>query len=148
LTSPLDNLITEIDTFLGIENAPLSLIPNLPLFIQDIPPWLPEEDVRYLETKGIFNVPNVSLRLELLKVFVENVYPFLPVLDLESFLLSVVFKGGAQKVSLLLFHAVMFSGLAFIEAKYLHNAGYRSRKQARKEFFLKARVCSLHLKIV
>jgi hypothetical protein len=82
---------------------------------------------------------------ELLRAFVESVYPFLPVLDLASFLRAVISQGEAndddsQPVSLLLFHAVMFSATAFVDLKHLHNAGYATRKDAREQFYLRARV--------
>ncbi|EAW24605.1 fungal specific transcription factor domain-containing protein [Aspergillus fischeri NRRL 181] len=100
---------------------------------------IPEEDMEYLEFKGVFRVPDTILRHELLKAFVESVYPFLPVLDLESFLLPVISNDGVQTVSLLLFHAVMFSATAFVQLKHLHNAGYETRKEAREQFYLRAR---------
>ncbi|RHZ49044.1 fungal specific transcription factor domain-containing protein [Aspergillus thermomutatus] len=139
LTRPLDNLVTELHDFLGLGHPSLSFVPVLPRFIRSMSEDIQEEDMEYLEFKGVFRVPDTILRHELLKAFVESVYPFLPVLDLESFLLPVISNDGVQTVSLLLFHAVMFSATAFVQLKHLHNAGYETRKEAREQFYLRAR---------
>lgn len=141
LTKPLDNLVTELHDFLGLGHSSLGFVPVLPQFVQSLPGNVPEEDMEYLEIKGVFRLPDIIFRHELLKAFVENVYPFLPVLDLESFLLPIILNDGAQPVSLLLFHAVMFSATAFVELKHIHNAGYETRKELREAYYLKARVC-------
>lgn len=141
LTKPLDNLVTELHDFLGLGHSSLAFVPVLPQFIQRLPENVPEEDMEYLEIKGAFRVPDTIFRHELLKAFVENVYPFLPVLDLESFLLPIVSNDGAQPVSLLLFHAVMFSATAFVELKHIHNAGYETRKELREAYYRRVRVC-------
>lgn len=137
---PLDNLVAEVHDLLGSGGLPPWSKPILPLFLQDTPPWLSDEDLEYLDVKGVFKIPETKLCRELLTAFVEHVYPFLPVLDLDSFLHAVVRNDGVEKTSLLLFHAVMFSAVAFVDSTHLHDAGFRSRIEARKHFFQKARV--------
>ncbi|KAI3058779.1 transcriptional regulator family: Fungal Specific TF [Aspergillus niger] len=158
LTGPLDNLVRELHDFLGLEvdtemgkgKAMLSgssfIFPSykldLPEFIQALPKRVEWEDRVFLESKGVFSLPELVLRRELLRAFVENVYPFLPVLDLHSFLASAVNEKTIDcrsPISLLLFHAVMFSATAFVELKHLFCAGYTSRKEAREQFYLRAR---------
>jgi len=65
----------------------------------------------------------------------------MPVLDLHDFVMIIDSGNGALgRISLILYHAVMFAGCAFVDMHHLYNAGYTSRKQARKEFFNKTRV--------
>ncbi|KAL3428968.1 fungal-specific transcription factor domain-containing protein [Aspergillus tetrazonus] len=158
LTQPLDNLISELHNILGLDMdaaigmgghiradslyTPAAFEARLPAFIQAMPESVTGSDTQFLESKGVFSLPDPVLRDELLCSFVENVYPFLPVLDLHSFLVSAVGETDAlcsNPISLLLFHAVMFSATAFIEVKHLHAAGYASRKQAREQYYLRAR---------
>ncbi|KAF9894425.1 hypothetical protein FE257_007928 [Aspergillus nanangensis] len=137
---PLDNLIATAHQLLDPPLPPRSLQSSiLPAYIEDLP-YLQPEDAQYLAVKGAFTLPDTTLRNELLNTFVHNVYPYVPLLDLNTFLQSIADNDGRQRVSLLLFHAVMFSSTAFIEPEHLHRAGYASRKALRKEFFQKARV--------
>lgn len=142
-TGPLDNLLAEVHNLLGPEKSPFLERPVLPLFLQDIPSGPPGEDVQYLDAKGVFDIPNAKLCQELLTVFVEHVYPFLPALDLESFLQAAIRNDGVKQINLLLFHAVMFSATSFVRWTHLQQAGYQSRKDARRHFFQKTRVTQL-----
>jgi len=40
----------------------------------------------------------------------------------------------------LVFQAIMFSGVASVDKKYLEAAGYATRREARRDFFQKTRV--------
>lgn len=141
LTGPLDNLIAEVNSFLG-PGPPLFSKPNLPYFIQDIPSQIGEEEIHYLGSKKAFEIPERVLCQELLRSFIEHVYPFLPVLDLKDLLMAFCHDGKPTKTSLFLFQAVMFSAAAFVDMDHLRKAGYRSRKEAREELFSKTRVGS------
>jgi hypothetical protein len=136
---PLDNLIATAHELLDPPLPRAICSSLLPAYIADLP-YLPFEDVQYLAAKDVFEFPDVTLRNELLKTFVHNVYPYIPLLDLRPFLGAIACNDGSKPVSLLLFHAVMFSSTAFIEPEHLHRAGYTSRKAARQEFYQKARV--------
>lgn len=136
---PLDNLIATAHELLD-PPLPRSISSSiLPAYIEDLP-YLPFEDLQYLAAKNVFSFPETTLRNELLKTFVHNVYPYVPLLDLPTFLQAITANDGSRRISLLLFHAVMFSSIAFIEPEHLHRAGFNSRKEARKAFFQKARV--------
>jgi hypothetical protein len=50
--------------------------------------------------------------------------------------------GESGQISLLLFQAIMFAGTAVVDMQLLRSAGYSNRKNARKAFFQKVRVCS------
>jgi hypothetical protein len=114
---------------------------KLPGYIRGLPQRLPSEDVEYLTAKGALTIPNVELRNELLKSYIQYVHAYMPLLDLEEFLHIIARHDGTHRTSLLLFQAVMFAGTAFVDIKHLRAAGYSSRKAARKAFFHRARVC-------
>ncbi|CAG7939766.1 unnamed protein product [Penicillium nalgiovense] len=144
--APLANCKLVAHNLLGfpVPGLPDSIPPAyesaLPPFIQRLPVNLPHKDIWYLAEEGVFALPSDSLLKELLKTFVLHVYPYLPVLDLPPFLEAIANNDGKSHVSLLLFHAAMFSSIAFVDPKYIHSAGYTSRKDARQEFFRKARI--------
>lgn len=100
------------------------------------------EDIGHLWKKGALSVPESAFRNELLRSYIEFVHPYMPLVELHE-LLRIVDKGTGEngRVSLLLFQAVMFTGVAFVDMSYLTAAGYATRKSARKAFYLKARVC-------
>jgi hypothetical protein len=112
----------------------------LPNYIQAIPPRIMTEDLEYLQKKGAFHIPELALRNELLRCYVQYVHPFAPILDLEEFLGIVNKDEATDTVSLLLFQAVMFAGTAYIDMRYLLAQGYMTRKAARKAFFDKVKL--------
>ncbi|KAF2131603.1 hypothetical protein P153DRAFT_416575 [Dothidotthia symphoricarpi CBS 119687] len=114
---------------------------ELPKFIKPLPTKIGPEEIEYLGKKGALSVPKGLLRSEMLRVYIEFVHPYMPLLDLHDFLSAIDRPdGGKGKVSLILFQAVMFAGSAFIDMQHLHAAGYATRKEARKDFFQKTRV--------
>jgi hypothetical protein len=113
----------------------------LPDYIRPLPAKFLEVDIDFLQAKGALDIPEVELRNELLKSYIQYVHPFMPLLDLDEFL-GIILRGDASsQLSLLLFQAVMFAGTAFVNIRHLHAAGYDTRKEARKAFFRRARVC-------
>ncbi|KAJ5166551.1 Cutinase transcription factor [Penicillium canariense] len=112
----------------------------LPDYIRGLPARLQKEDIDYLAAKGALTIPDVSLRNELLKAYIHYVHTYMPLLDLEEFLQTIVQNDGIHRISLLLFQAVMFAGMAFVDMKHLQAAGYQTRKAARKIFFHRARL--------
>lgn len=65
----------------------------------------------------------------------------MPLLDMQEFLAIVNTTDGSRgQVSLFLYQAVMFAATAFVDMKHLRDAGFASRKAARKAFFQRARV--------
>ncbi|KAJ5092206.1 hypothetical protein NUU61_007076 [Penicillium alfredii] len=140
-TLPLANVTSQIQQLLdpsfGNVRAANSFLPD---YIRGLPTRLQKEDIDYLATKGALTIPDVGLRNELLKSYVHYVHTYMPLLDLEEFLQTVVSNDGIHRISLLLFQAVMFAGMAFIDMKHLHAAGYQTRKAARKIFFQRARL--------
>lgn len=64
----------------------------------------------------------------------------MPVLDLAAFLSPISRCDGSELVSLLIFQAVMFASIAFIDLEYLTVRGYPNRRAARSIFFDRARL--------
>lgn len=65
----------------------------------------------------------------------------MPLIDLSEFLSIVNSRDGlCGQVSLFLYQAVMFAATAFVDMKPLRDAGYATRKIARRAFFQKTRV--------
>ncbi|KAF2667475.1 hypothetical protein BT63DRAFT_374859 [Microthyrium microscopicum] len=116
-------------------------LPNIPYFIKPLPPRIGPDETAYLEKKGALTVPGTALRNELLRAYIEFVHPYMPLVDLYDFVMIIESGNGALgRISLILYHAVMFAGSAFVDMQHLFNAGYSSRKQARKDFFNKTRL--------
>jgi hypothetical protein len=98
------------------------------------------DDIEYLQKKGALTIPDAGLRNELLRSYAQYVHPYMPLLDLKDFLTPVEKNDGSSVVSLLLFHAVMFAGTAYIDMRFLQAQGFETRKAARKVFFQRARL--------
>ncbi|KFY06520.1 hypothetical protein V491_08588, partial [Pseudogymnoascus sp. VKM F-3775] len=64
----------------------------------------------------------------------------MPLIELREFL-GIVEEGTGDsgRISLLLFQAVMFTGVAFVDMSHLTTAGFATRNKARKAFYLKSR---------
>lgn len=119
-------------------------IVQLPPFVRPLPSKIPADDIRYLHAKGALSIPCLSLQNALLRAYIEYVHPYMPLMDLVPFL-SVInrYDAAEGQISLFLYHAVMFSATAFVDMRHLREAGYATRKAARKAFFLKTRVSQL-----
>ncbi|KAK4250270.1 fungal-specific transcription factor domain-containing protein [Corynascus novoguineensis] len=112
-----------------------------PAFIKTIPDRVLAEDRQYLTQKQVFSLPSLPLQNALIAAYVEYVHPYMPLLELHDFLRVVNDRSGASgKISLFLYHAVMFSATAFVDETLLKDAGYDSRRDARRAFFSKTRL--------
>jgi hypothetical protein len=115
--------------------------PQFPAFLRPLPNKIAPEDVDYLKIKGALSVPTLPLQNALLQAYVEYVHPYMPLMDLNSFLGIVSSRDGQNgQTSLFLYQAVMFAASAFVDMRYLREGGYTTRKAARKSFFQRTRV--------
>jgi hypothetical protein len=96
----------------------------LPAYIKPLPSRFGNDDITYLQNKGALAVPDRELRNELLRSYAEYMHPFMPLLDLHRFVRIIDQNDGVQQVSLLLFQAVMFAGIATVELRFLEAAGH------------------------
>ncbi|KAF7557438.1 hypothetical protein G7Z17_g748 [Cylindrodendrum hubeiense] len=114
-------------------------VSRFPVFIRPLPPHITSHDLDYLAGKDALTIPDDVMRNELLRAYAEIVHPFMPALDLHGFLNSVL-EPRPNSVSLLLFQAVMFASVAFIDVELVQSRGFSSRKAARKVFFNRVRL--------
>jgi hypothetical protein len=114
--------------------------PMLPAYIKPLPDRFGNDDITYLQNKGALTIPNVELRNELIRCYAEVIHPFMPLLDLHDFVATIDCNDGSKQVGLLLFQSVMFAGVASVNMRHLENAGYTSRRDARRDFFNKTRL--------
>ncbi|CAH0057280.1 unnamed protein product [Clonostachys solani] len=114
----------------------------LPPYIRPLPPRLKAADLYYLMAKDALSIPDEELQRQLLRQYIQHVHPFMPILDLADFLLPIACRDASSgsPVSLLLFQAVMFAGVAYIDFEYCASRGYDHRKSMRKHFLDKVRV--------
>jgi len=109
---------------------------QLPAFVRPLPSKISPEDVQYLALKGALTLPNITLQNALFQCYIEYVYPYMPLIDLHDFLSIVDRRDGVNgQTSLLLYQSIMFSATAFVDMRHLREAGFPSRKAARKAFF-------------
>ncbi|KAH7152358.1 fungal-specific transcription factor domain-containing protein [Dactylonectria estremocensis] len=145
--SVFDNLRTPqfLNSLEEPDNASTSSSSNtgsrLPAFLRPLPTKIAAEDVKYLHIKGALSLPTLPLQNALLQAYVEYVHPYMPLMDLNSFLGTINSRDGRNgQTSLFLYQAVMFAASAFVDMKHLREGGYPTRKAARKSFFQKTRL--------
>lgn len=109
----------------------------LPPFVET--PKLAKDDLSYLRRKGALDIPEWGLMTELLTSYCNWIHPQLPMLDLKR-LLETIFGIQKQKLSLLLFQAVLFAGAAFVDEEILMVHGYDSKLQAQDQLFQRVKV--------
>ncbi|KAL5329674.1 hypothetical protein ACEPPN_003189 [Leptodophora sp. 'Broadleaf-Isolate-01'] len=128
--------------------------PSYDIF-EKFPPHLEAADLAYLHSHDALNIPTECFQIALLGGFVDFVYPRMPILDLEEFLSivknsnGVVGRGGranglasfsTKKLSLLLFQAILFTGVEFVSTKTLSEEGFETREVAREALFNRVRL--------
>ncbi|KAJ9620697.1 hypothetical protein H2204_012183 [Knufia peltigerae] len=112
-----------------------SLQPDLPSYIAALPSGLDPDVLRFLQHKGALVPPSLMMTDELIRAYVCYVHPFMPLLDMGPFFRAIDSEGVNTKVSILLFQAVMFAGVTFVNKECLKRAGFQSHNQARTAFF-------------
>ncbi|KLU88326.1 cutinase transcription factor 1 beta, partial [Magnaporthiopsis poae ATCC 64411] len=139
-----NNLFGDIRTaqFLSsLEEPDLFLYSQLPAFVKPLPGRLTSDDIKYLHAKGALSLPELGLQNALLQAYVEFVHPYMPLIELHDFLNAIHSRDGlCGQISLFLYHAVMFAATAFVDIRHLQEAGYPTRKAARKFYFAKTRL--------
>ncbi|KAJ5648706.1 fungal-specific transcription factor domain-containing protein [Penicillium lividum] len=113
---------------------------HLPPYIKPMPRHITDRDISYLADKDALTIPDNVLRDEILRAYVTIVYPFMPTVDLEDFLMPIIQGDERGSVSLILFQAVMFASVGFVDTMLLQARGYSSKKAARKVFFGRVRL--------
>ncbi|KAJ5753600.1 uncharacterized protein N7511_007753, partial [Penicillium nucicola] len=136
----LENYVSIMNQLLGPKppDRPPSL--NAPRYVSELPARLEASDMDYLESKGALCLPTAPFRKQLLRSYILWVHPQVPALDLPRFLRAIAANDGKDRISLLLFHAVMFAASAFVDISHIQDEGYVSRKAAREVLFRRVKV--------
>ncbi|KAM5352910.1 hypothetical protein ACJ41O_005632 [Fusarium nematophilum] len=102
------------------------------------------EDVDYLHLKGALSIPDSAFCTALLQAFSDYIYPCMPILSINALMDCITqqttFTGGCERMSLLLFQAVLFAAIPFVQTDLLFKAGYSSRREARMLHYQRTRV--------
>lgn len=109
-------------------------------FVRPPPPSLPAEDVIFLARKMAFSAPPQSLMLEILTSYCNFVHPQLPVVKSQDICCPCTERGGASKMSALLFQAIMFTGAAYVPVEKLRLCNIASQRRAQDLFYKRAKV--------
>ncbi|KAF2626049.1 hypothetical protein BU25DRAFT_300616, partial [Macroventuria anomochaeta] len=99
------------------------------------PPGVPPEDISFLEAKQAFMAPPDETLDMLITVFMERVFPFYPIVNPQEFLQH----HKERKLPWILLHSICFLAATFCPLRILHRAGFDDRKQARSQFYSKAK---------
>lgn len=95
-----------------------------------------DEDTATLELlghQGAFLIPPTEICLELFRVYFKYVQPHYPILDRRDF--ATRYANPTNPPSYLLLQAVFFMAAGHCDVSLLHNAGFKSRYEARLTFF-------------
>ena len=128
------------DNFAARMLSPESPGCSLPAFIKPLSTRFGTDEIAFLERKGALTIPPAPLRDELLRSYAEYVHPYMPLMSLRELVVAIDRNDGVYQVGLLLFQAIMFAGVATADMQQLRCAGYKSRRDARRDFFQKARI--------
>ncbi|KAL2864265.1 Zn(II)2Cys6 transcription factor [Aspergillus lucknowensis] len=103
---------------------------------QQAPAHLLPEDLDYLRTKGVFDLPEKQHLDALMTVFLDRVYPAYPLVNRQE----LMAQHAAGEVPLILLYSICFIATTFCPLSLLHQAGYQSRRDARFGFYKKVKV--------
>jgi len=114
---------------------------RLPAWVKPPSANLDPDDVEYLWKAGALTVPEEALRNEFLTCFIEWVYPWTPMVDLRNVLEAMSKEDGSTgQLSLLVVQAIMFAGAGFANLSMLQQAGFDTRKDAKRQLFRRVKV--------
>ncbi|VUC28830.1 unnamed protein product, partial [Clonostachys rosea] len=120
---------------------PFSLVMSLPWFIRPLHRGINADDMAFLLSKGALSLPSQALQLALVRAYADSIYPHLPVIDLSHFLECITATDYvAPRVSLLLYQAILAAGTACVKLGDLKDAGFQTRKSARRIFLDKVKL--------
>ncbi|KAH0536297.1 hypothetical protein FGG08_006812 [Glutinoglossum americanum] len=115
--------------------------PNEPNAPTTHPPMC-NEDLYYLQAKGAFDLPERSTQEELVFLYFSFVHPFLPLLDEPAFWndYGKNIETNFSSFSLVVYQSMLFAASAFLSYDGLRKAGFKTVKEARQKFFMRARL--------
>lgn len=110
---------------------------NLAVIQQDVhPPHMGQADTAYLFAKGAFTLPSDETANDLVEAYLERFHSSYSIVDKIE--LEKVHED--RKLPWILLHSVCFVGATFCDASVIHRAGFKSRLEARCDYYQKANV--------
>ncbi|KAL3447281.1 fungal-specific transcription factor domain-containing protein [Aspergillus insuetus] len=102
---------------------------------QSQPAHMPPEDLEYLKSKGVFDLPDKSSLDTIMSVFVDRVYPLYPIVNKQELLQ----QHSTGENPLILLYAISFIAVTFCAEPDLRRIGFESRIEARSFFYKKTK---------
>ncbi|KAL3483866.1 fungal-specific transcription factor domain-containing protein [Aspergillus germanicus] len=102
---------------------------------QSQPAHMPPEDLEYLKSKGVFELPEKSSLDTIMSVFVDRVYPLYPIVNRQELLQ----QHSNGEIPLILLYAISFIAVTFCAEPDLRRIGFESRIDARSFFYKKTK---------
>lgn len=129
------------DTMPEILQLECDLPQLLPPFISPLPHQLDAIDIEHLRHKGALMLPNLSVQNALIQAYADFIHARFPVLNLPDLLRTVSWPdGSAGNISLLLYWSILYSAATYVELNVLREAGYTTRREAKRDMYRKAEV--------
>jgi hypothetical protein len=114
---------------------------DLPHFIQPFPANISAGDLQYLQLKGVLALPPLAVQDAFIDAYIKHVQPRFHLISITDLYRMVNHRSEAgPEISLLLYDAVLYTAAAFVDLHFIQNAGYASRRVARKHLYDKTRV--------
>ncbi|KAK1996476.1 fungal-specific transcription factor domain-containing protein [Colletotrichum falcatum] len=105
---------------------------------------IPPQDVNYLELQGCLRVPTRTMLDEFVQQYFLHVHPFFPMLNEGDFWDVYCANPNAHvpadKLSLLVFQAMLFSSCNFVSRQTLKTLGFPTIRAARATFYRRAKL--------
>lgn len=96
-------------------------------------------DVRFMQLNGCFDLPPMPILNELVRMYFLHTHPIAPLLDEGDFWDAFSCSSG-EKISLLLFQAMVFAACAFIPEAVAEAAGFPYPRAAAEAFYKKTKI--------
>ncbi|KAH7000026.1 fungal-specific transcription factor [Ilyonectria destructans] len=107
-------------------------------------PNIPPQDVNFLELQGCLRVPTRTMLDEFLQQYFLHVHPLLPLINEGDFWDLYCHSTGSgmltERMSLLLFQAILFASCNFVSRTTIKALGFPSIRVARATFYRRAKL--------
>ncbi|RFU76012.1 fungal specific transcription factor domain-containing [Trichoderma arundinaceum] len=96
-------------------------------------------DIRFMQLNGCFDLPPMPILNEFVRMFFLHVHPIVPLFNEGEFWESFSCTNG-EKISLLVFQAIIFAACAFIPGAIAEATGFDCPRAATAAFYKKAKI--------
>ena len=120
---------------------------QLPEYVEQLSCQLALEDWTYLYRKGAMAVPDRSVALDIFGVFLDHVYPLMPVVELDLFFDALSSDLSRVKVNLFVLKSMISASIKFLPRQLLLSIGYEKFETAQKEYAQQTKAWELHLSL-